>query len=162
MTSTLNQLVTMVAGLQTDLRVVKEHSTDLAATVPCQESEICQLRQKESSYHAENSKLQTLLTAAKAQVKSMRIYVSSSFALPAASTYLPQAETTFERRRSELEDVNEEEEPEELDINEDDVNDDDVNDDGVVDTPATNTPADGGSNLSSLFFSASISASSSH
>jgi hypothetical protein len=91
----------------------------------------------------------------------MRIYVSSPFASPAASTYLPPAETTLKRRRLELEDVNEEEEPEEPDINEDDVNDDDVNDDGVVGTPATNTPADGGSNLSSLFFSASISASSS-
>jgi hypothetical protein len=82
------------------------------------------------------------------------------------STYLPQAETTVKRRRLELKDVNEEEEPEEPDINEDDVNEDevnedDVNDDGVVpvvDTPATNTPADGGSNLSYLFFSASISA----
>ena len=159
-TSTLNQLVTMVAGLQTDLRVVKEHSTDLAATVACQESEICQLRQKESSYHAENSKLETLLTATKAQVKSLRLYVSSSIASPAASTYLPQPETTLKRRRLELEDVNEE--PEERNIQGDGiVSQDDTNEDVFNGTPATNTPAVGGSNLSSLFFSASISASSS-
>lgn len=173
-TATLNQLVTMVASLQTDLRDVKEHSTDLAATVACQESEICQLRQKESSYHAENSKLVTLLTTAKAQLKAMQLYVSTSFASPAAATYSPQAQTTLKRRRLELEDVDEE-----FAIQEDDNVNADVNEDGNVNingdligaSSATTTPADtpvhGGSNdrggsstsLSSLFFSQSISSS---